>query len=34
MVVASTDEAHEAPAAMLRAHAIDRRYLALVQRRP
>ncbi len=34
MVVARTDEAHEALTAMLRAHAIDRRYLALVRGDP
>ncbi|MGZ5292559.1 MAG: RluA family pseudouridine synthase [Actinomycetota bacterium] len=34
MVVACTDEAHEALTAMLRVHAIDRRYLALVRGDP
>jgi 23S rRNA pseudouridine1911/1915/1917 synthase len=33
MVVACTDEAHRALAAMLKAHEIDRRYLALVRGR-
>jgi 23S rRNA pseudouridine1911/1915/1917 synthase len=31
MIVASTDEAHQALSAMLRRHAVDRRYLALVR---
>ena len=34
MVVACTDEAHDAVAAMLRVHAIERRYLALVRGDP
>src|SRR5207342_3679117 len=33
MIVAETDEAHEALAAMFKAHAVERQYLALVRGR-